>query len=150
MSDYRIVVNYYKRIDGGTGHWNLTFIQPDGTSETYGNNLKSDSLLDSYDWVWKDDEVLPTLGLQGGIKDESNYSTDYTVGDSDNTKHWFKSEELVVDKSIFDTRSYGTEADRAQACLHDLLTGPLKGKKMKMQRTDAKTGEKSTIELGGE
>lgn len=38
----------------------------------------------------------------------------------------------------------------AEACLSDLLTGPLKGKKLKMQRTDAKTGEKSTIELGGE
>ncbi len=38
----------------------------------------------------------------------------------------------------------------AEACLSDLLTGPLKGKKLKMQRVDAKTGEKSTIELGGE
>lgn len=53
----------------------------------------------------------------------------------------------------------------AEACLSDLLTGPLKGKKLKMQRTDAfteqsevdgraqrtvKLGEKSTIELGGE
>ncbi len=46
---------------------------------------------------------------------------------------------------------HGTEANKlAQACLHDLLTGPLKGKKIKMQRTDAKTGEKSIIELGGE
>lgn len=38
----------------------------------------------------------------------------------------------------------------AEACLSDLLAGPLAGKKLKMQRTDAKTGEKTTIELGGE
>ncbi|MEX0298034.1 MAG: hypothetical protein AB3N28_03120 [Kordiimonas sp.] len=53
----------------------------------------------------------------------------------------------------------------AEAYLSDLLTGPLKGKNLKMQRVDAfteqsevdgrakrtvKLGEKSTIELGGE
>ncbi len=37
----------------------------------------------------------------------------------------------------------------AQACLSDLITGPLKGKKLKMHKTDPQTGEKSVIELGG-
>lgn len=53
----------------------------------------------------------------------------------------------------------------AEACLSDLLTGPLKGKKLKMQRVDAfteqsevdgrakrtvKLGDRTTLELGGE
>ncbi len=37
----------------------------------------------------------------------------------------------------------------AQACLSDLITGPLKGKKLKMHKADPQTGEKSVIELGG-
>ncbi|MFC3052818.1 transposase [Kordiimonas pumila] len=36
-----------------------------------------------------------------------------------------------------------------EACLHDLITGPLKGIPLKMQKTDPKTGEKSVITLGG-
>ncbi|WP_417452081.1 toxin-activating lysine-acyltransferase [Kordiimonas sp.] len=42
-----------------------------------------------------------------------------------------------------------TENKLAQACLSDLITGPLKGKKLKMHKTDPQTGEKSIIELGG-
>lgn len=38
----------------------------------------------------------------------------------------------------------------AQACMADLVRGPLKGKKLRMHKTDPKTGEKSVIELGGE
>ncbi len=36
----------------------------------------------------------------------------------------------------------------AQVCMADLVQGPLKGKKLKMHKTDPKTGEKSVIELG--
>ncbi len=38
----------------------------------------------------------------------------------------------------------------AQACLSDLITGVLKGKSLKMHKTDPQTGEKSVIELGGD
>lgn len=38
----------------------------------------------------------------------------------------------------------------AQACMADLVRGPLQGKKLRMHKTDPKTGEKSVIELGGE
>lgn len=36
----------------------------------------------------------------------------------------------------------------AQACMADLIKGPLKGKKLRMHKTDPKTGEKTTMELG--
>jgi hemolysin-activating ACP:hemolysin acyltransferase len=42
------------------------------------------------------------------------------------------------------------ENKMAQACMVDLIRGPLKGKRLKMHKTDAKTGEKTVIELGGE
>ncbi|WP_417460050.1 hypothetical protein [Kordiimonas sp.] len=38
----------------------------------------------------------------------------------------------------------------AQVCLSDLITGVLKGKSLKMHKTDPQTGEKSVIELGGD
>ncbi len=38
----------------------------------------------------------------------------------------------------------------AQACMADLMAGPLKGKKLKMHKTDLGTGEKTVIELGGD
>ena len=37
----------------------------------------------------------------------------------------------------------------AQACMADLMAGPLKGKKLKMHKTDPGTGEKTMIEVGG-
>ncbi|WP_417464550.1 hypothetical protein [Kordiimonas sp.] len=40
------------------------------------------------------------------------------------------------------------KSTEAQACLSDLITGPLKGKKLKMHKTDPKAGEKTVIELG--
>ena len=44
---------------------------------------------------------------------------------------------------------FATEQNKlGHACLHDLITGPLKGQKLKMHRTDPKTGEKTVIELG--
>ena len=36
----------------------------------------------------------------------------------------------------------------AQACLADLLNGPLKGRRVKMHKTDLNTGEKTVVELG--
>jgi cytolysin-activating lysine-acyltransferase len=36
-----------------------------------------------------------------------------------------------------------------EACIADLMNGPLKGQKIKVQKTDPKTGEKSVIKLGG-
>ncbi|MEX0298305.1 MAG: hypothetical protein AB3N28_04495 [Kordiimonas sp.] len=42
------------------------------------------------------------------------------------------------------------ENKMAEACLSDPLTGPLKGKKLKMQRVDAKIGDRGPLELGGE
>ena len=38
----------------------------------------------------------------------------------------------------------------AQGCLQNLMTGPLKGQKLKVHRTDVKSGEKTVIEIGGE
>ncbi len=40
------------------------------------------------------------------------------------------------------------ESTEAQACLSDLITGVLKGKSLKMHKTDPQTGEKSVTELG--
>lgn len=37
----------------------------------------------------------------------------------------------------------------AQACMADLVRGPLQGKKLRMHKTDPKTAEKTVIELGG-
>ncbi|MEM6682753.1 MAG: toxin-activating lysine-acyltransferase [Pseudomonadota bacterium] len=37
----------------------------------------------------------------------------------------------------------------AEACLADLLQGPLKGKKVKFHRTDPATGKRDVVELGG-
>ena len=38
----------------------------------------------------------------------------------------------------------------AEACLADLITGPLKGAKLKMHKTDPKTLERSVVEVGDE
>ena len=38
----------------------------------------------------------------------------------------------------------------AQACMADFVRGPLKGAKVRMHKTDPKSGEKTTITLGGE
>ncbi|MFC3052821.1 transposase [Kordiimonas pumila] len=45
---------------------------------------------------------------------------------------------------------FATKDRLVEACLHDLITGPLKGMTLHMQKTDPKTGEKSIIKLGGE
>ncbi len=43
-----------------------------------------------------------------------------------------------------------TENKLAEACMHDLITGPLKGQKLKMHKLDPKTAERTVVELGGE
>lgn len=44
---------------------------------------------------------------------------------------------------------FATEQNKlAQVCMADLMQGPLKGKKLRMHKTDPKTREKSVIELG--
>lgn len=45
---------------------------------------------------------------------------------------------------------FATEENKlAQACLHDLITGPLKDQKLKMHKTDPKTRERTIVEIGG-
>ncbi len=46
-------------------------------------------------------------------------------------------------------RSATEDNKLAQACLHDLVSGPLAGAKLKMHKTDPKTGERSVAEIGG-
>lgn len=110
-------------------------------------------------WAYLTPDQALEMGKSGKVKPEDwRHGTDVlqVVKDQQAGKKVALPEPILKDGEVelwlvdFVVPFATAENKLAQACMADLIRGPLKGKKLKMHKTDPKTGEKSVIELGDE
>ena len=108
-------------------------------------------------WAYLTPEQAAEMGKAGKIKPEDwRFGTDVlqVVKDQQAGKNVELAEPELKDGEVelwlvdFIVPFANAENKLAQACMADLVRGPLKDRKLKMHKTDPKTGQKTVIELG--
>lgn len=109
-------------------------------------------------WAYLTPEQAAEMGKTGKIKPENwRHGTDVlqVVKDQQAGKKVELVEPEMKDGEVelwlvdFIVPFATNENKLAQACLADLINVPFKGKRLRMHKTDPKTGDKTMIELGG-
>jgi len=108
-------------------------------------------------WAYLTPEQAKEMGKTGKLKPEDwRFGTDVlqVVKDQQAGKKVALTEPELIEGEVelwlvdFIVPFATPENKLAQACMADLIRGPLKGKRLKMHKTDPKTGEKTVVELG--